>query len=113
MDHGCVSAKIVMGRWGGGSPFERGRFPRIVAGLCAEFHAPEKVYEKDELSSNGDKCRIGNEFLKGNQIVQVGKFGELRIAPWMAGHSQIVHGHETRIRANKTEREVPARQAFA
>src|SRR5215471_5591938 len=77
MDHGYVPSKVVMGRRRGGSPFKCGCFPWIIAGLRAILEAPEEIHEKDELTGDGDECRVGDEFLKRNQRLQIRDFSEL------------------------------------
>src|SRR6202011_1077306 len=54
VNHGCMSAEIVVRRGRRGGPLESGGFPRIVAGLRAVLHAPEQIEKKNELASDGD-----------------------------------------------------------
>src|SRR5256885_2210995 len=66
VNHRRSPAKVVMGWRRRGSPFERGRFPGIIAGLLAVFHAPKEVEEKYELSRDGNKGDVGDELLEAD-----------------------------------------------
>src|ERR1700720_4803735 len=52
VNHGRMSAEIVVRRGRRGGPLESGGFPRIVAGLLAVLHAPEQIEKENELASD-------------------------------------------------------------
>src|ERR1700736_4544180 len=95
-ERGATTKVVMRGRRSSG-PFERSRFPRVIAGLRTLLHAPEQIDYEDELSANRYKCRISNERVQRNQMVQIGNLSELGIAPRLCCHAEIVHWHEDRI----------------
>src|SRR5947209_13020140 len=107
-----AAVEIVVRRRSGGGPLERGGFPRIVACLGSFEDAPEQVEQEDELRTHGDESRIGDELVEGKQRSQIMDFRELRVATWLTGHAEVMHGHEDRVGANQGEAEVNLAQAF-
>src|ERR1700736_4074930 len=87
VNHGRMSAEIVVRRGSRGGPLESGGFPRIVAGLLAVLHAPEQVEQENELASDGYDCRVRDEFLQRDQIAKIGELGELRVTSRGSGHA--------------------------
>ena len=101
-----VAAEVVVRRRCSGGPFQCSGFPRIVARLRPLLHAPEQIDHEDELGRDGDERRIGHELIAAASALQVGQLRELRIAPRLAGHAQIVHRHEDGVGADQRQEEM-------
>src|SRR5580698_4747217 len=68
VDHGNVTAEIIVRRWSRGSPLEGCGFPGIVTGFLAVLHAPEKIEQENELAGDGNERGVGHECLQPNQV---------------------------------------------
>ena len=104
--HRSHAAKIIVRRRRRRSPFQRRRFPRIIARLRPLEHAPEKIDHKNKLRRNRDDGCVGHELVNRHQLLQVRHFRILRISPRSTRHAQVVHRHEDRVRSRERQEEV-------
>src|SRR6202034_8453 len=110
---GIMAAEIVDRRRRVRDPLQCGGIPGILACDGAVLQAPEKIEKKDQLSSSGDKRRVGHEHMERLKNGSVGSAGGISVASNPARDSHKMHGHEDAIGSYKGEPEVKLSQWFA